>query len=133
MSQGNVEVVREVFSAFMRGDPDGVVRHLSRDVDWKPSAYLTGQARYSGTDGVRQWMNQVADLPAFGVSVLTEPVDFRDLGDTVIVLGRGKVLRDEGTFVQELGWVWRFEGGKVVAMTNFPSHDQALRAAGVSE
>jgi ketosteroid isomerase-like protein len=134
VSQENVAVVRAVLSAFEKGRERALLKHLAPDVAWNPTGFLTGEREYHGTEGVKRWLGQVKSIERSEKLVLTLADEFRDLGDRVLVLGEGRLVRPDGSEIdQELGWVWRLEEGKVIEMTNYLSHDEALRAAGVAE
>ncbi len=45
----------------------------------------------------------------------------------------GNWQRPAGTIHQELGWIWRLEDGKVLAMTNYLGHRETLNAAGLDQ
>lgn len=131
MSQENVEVVRQIMAAFRVGDEDGVLRHLDPEVDWRPTGFLTGERIFHGPEEVREWLRDVAALSQRGTLVRTFDTTYRDLGDSVLVLGSGKLERPTGTIHQELGWIWELEDGAVLSMTNYLGHREAVCAAGL--
>jgi ketosteroid isomerase-like protein len=127
----NVEVVKRAFAAFDRGDSDEFLSLLADDVDWRVSAYLTGEGDKQGKEAVRQWLRHVSSLAAYGERVQIVPDSYRELDDRrVLVLGSGRIEREEDTLEEEVGWIWEIEDGKVVRMTDFLSHAEAIEAAG---
>jgi ketosteroid isomerase-like protein len=126
----NVELVRRVFSAFDRGEIEEFLSYLDDDVDWGVSAYLTGDRNLRGKEAVRDWMVKVASLKAAGEKVKLFQDEYRALDESaVLVLGSGRIEREVNTLEEQLGWIWRFRDGKVVAMTDFLSQEEALEAA----
>ena len=131
MASKNVETVKRVFWAFDRGDHDEFLRHLDDDVDWRVSGYLTGEGNLRGKDAVRKWLRDIALLAQTErVEIIQDQDTYRDLDDrTVLVLGSGRITREQGVLEEEVGWIWRFEGDRVVFMADYLSHAEALAAA----
>jgi ketosteroid isomerase-like protein len=130
MGSENIEIVRRVFAAFDEGDFDEFLRLLDGEVDWRVSGYLTGDRNLRGKEEVRRWLLKVASLEAAGEDVRIRQDEFRDLDqNTVLVLGSGTITRDEGQIAEQLGWIYRVEGGKVAFMQDFLSREDALAAA----
>ena len=125
-----MEVVRAAFRAMDERKEETLLPHLDPEVDWRPTPFLTGIGSYRGHDGVRQWLADLAELEEGGSHVVTEPGEFRDLGDgRVLVLGKGQVVRGLGTLARDLGWIWEIDDGRVVRMRNYLSHEEAEEAA----
>lgn len=128
----NVRIIRRIFSAVDSGDFEALAPYLAPDVQWRPTGFLTAKQFYGGVEGVREWLADLAKLTAAGNTIRTFPEDYRAMGDRVLVLGRGRLERAVSPIEQELAWIWEFKDGKVVAMTNYLSHAEALEAAGVA-
>ena len=130
MAGENAEVVRRVFAAFDAGDIEGFVALLEEDVDWAVSGYLTGDRHLRGAEAVREWLHKVAALGAAGETIRIEQDTYRELGEeTVLVLGRGRIERDEGPLEEDLGWIYRVRDGKVAYMKDYLSREEAEQAA----
>jgi ketosteroid isomerase-like protein len=132
VSEGNVELARTAFAAFAQRDADAAVSVMSDDVEFLPvtANLTTGGNPYRGHEGIRRYIDDVGrvwkDLRVY-------PSEFRDLGDTVVALGRihargGGMIIDRPT-----GWVWRMRDGKIVWGRVYTSQEEALRAAGLKE
>lgn len=98
INPGNVEIVKQVYAAFGKGDVQGLLGLLAPDVEWAipGSAPWAGEGR--GHDYAKrffQTFGSVAALNAF------EPRRFLSDGDTVAVIGY-----EEGT-VRETGRAWK--------------------------
>ena len=127
---GNVEVVRAVFEAFTANDLEAQGRLWHDDAEFIPVlARLEGHV-YRGSEGVREWVEQLErDWEFFEAC----PDGYRDLGDRVVVLGswraRGRTSGVELDSAQAT-WVVEVRDGKVSRWETFTDRDEALRAAG---
>jgi ketosteroid isomerase-like protein len=133
MSEENVEVVRGHIEAFRRGDPSGALSHLDPYVVLDPSrggldlTVAYGQEEFSQT--IRHYIGAFEDYDY-------EAQRLTDLGSgTVLALvteeGRGK---SSGVPVrQSLAALYTVIDGKIARVTFFPSEEQALEAAGLSD
>ena len=134
MSRENVETVQRAVAAWNADDLDGFLAELDPDVEWQPAIEpgLEGKATtYRGHDGARQiWRQDRGDA---WERLTNRPQEFRDLGESVLVLGRlDLTARSTGIeFGQEVGEVFDLRGGKIVRIRDFLTHAEALEAAGV--
>jgi ketosteroid isomerase-like protein len=134
MSQENVEIVRDAFDAFTRGDIEGVLRRCDESIVITQPAELPGASRQQhGHSGVLEafaiWPEQWDDYRIEISRIVADP------GDYVVVAtqsrGRGK---QSGVEVQmDFTFVLTVRDGKVVEWEIFVNEDQALEAAGLSE
>jgi ketosteroid isomerase-like protein len=133
MSQQNVEVVRALFDAYRRQAIDAAVEIAHPDIEVRPSIVGGPESSvYRGRDGFRMFL---ADVEAAWADFSIEVEEFRDLGDTVLALGRS-FARGEGSGVAveaTTGWVAVVRDGKVHRFASFVSRDQALEAVGLRE
>jgi ketosteroid isomerase-like protein len=135
MSQENVEILRQGFEDFARGDVDAVLDRFDPDVDWHPAiAPILGVETIRGREAVRKFLTR--DLFEEGFDDFrAEPLAYEDLGDAVLVTvrytGRGKStgLKIDQTFAS----LYRFRDGQTVSMRDYSTRTEALEAAGVSE
>jgi ketosteroid isomerase-like protein len=133
MSQENVEIVRRAYEAFQRNGGEALLAFLDREVEWKVRADLPDSDTYVGHEGMRR-------LSATFDEALDEswysPEEFIDAGDQVVVVlrwgGRGKASGVEFEERDET-WIFAVREGKVVRVTEYPSRQDALEAAGLSE
>jgi len=126
MSQENVEVVRAGTDAWNRDDFDAWIGLYDTAVEWTALMEV-----YRGHAGARQaWESFKADM-----QLTVRYDDLRDLGDSVLALGEleGTGHTTELTFTNEIAQLFTFRDGKIVKVHDFPSHDEALEAAGLSE
>jgi ketosteroid isomerase-like protein len=133
MSQENVELVRNAFDAFTRGDIEGVLRVCDENIVITQPPELPGASpQQRGHGGVLEafsiWPEQWDD---YYIEILRTA----DSGDYVVVTartgGRGK---QSGVEVKmEFAFVFTVRDEKIVDMQIFIREDQALEAAGLSE
>jgi ketosteroid isomerase-like protein len=97
-NHGNVEIVKEVYAAFGKGDLQGLLGLLGPDVDWAipGSAPWSGEGR--GHDYVERFFQTFGSIAALNAF---EPRSFLADGDRVAVMGY-----EEGT-VRETGRAWK--------------------------
>jgi ketosteroid isomerase-like protein len=130
MSQENVQVVRQAFEAFERGDVSAMVK----DVD--PEAIATAEAgvpgQFRGPEGFLQSLAEWTE--GFGQFKATAE-EFTDAGDCVIVRvhqsaqGKGSGVPVEADF----WFVVKLRDSKLLRLDIITSEKQALEAAGLSE
>jgi ketosteroid isomerase-like protein len=131
MSQENVEIVERMLALFHAGDAEGALACFSPDVAADASRRpdgRTGRGREELSRIIGEWMATWEDW--------TEVIhEIRDLGDRVIVAatqqGRGKGSGVE--IAQHYATIYEFRGGEIASMTLYPTADEALEAAGLSE
>lgn len=133
MSQENVETARRGAEAFNRRDLDAFAGLMTEDFEWV-GAFLGNVegGSYRGRKGLERYFREAEetweDFEAPGL-------EFRDLGDRVLVLGRMKGRgRTSGIELQTTyTMVVEFRGDKISRSHAYLSHDEALRAAGLEE
>jgi ketosteroid isomerase-like protein len=87
-------------------------------------------SKYEGYDGIRRF---AADFYAAWDELRTEPQEFLDVGDQVVV-----ILRMSGRMHElEIDEVWSglstFRNGRIVRIEGFATREGALEAAGLRE
>ena len=130
MSQENVEALSHAL-AVAADRFDDFLAILDKDVVWDTGDQFPGGTVH-GRDGVREFFRQW-----FGTfdDFRSETKECIDAGSAVYThvrqWGRGK---GSGAAAQTDFWLaWLFFQGKVVRVTYFPTRDEALEAAGLSE
>jgi uncharacterized protein len=129
MSQENVSVVRRAFEASERHDNEAALTFYHPDVEIESS--FPGRT-YRGLDGVRAfWRDWVGVMTSYGGEV----DEWIEAGDQVIAImhtwARGKM---SGVSVERReAHLWTLQDGKLRRLRVFPTKDEALEAAGLSE
>ena len=133
MSQENVEVVRDAFQTFGAEGIEAALAFYAPDCVWYPTdRWLEGSA-YRGHDGMRRL--QAAFSENFD-DFRFEVHDTRDAQDRVVALidMTGRIKHSGANISQRLGFVVSgFRDGTFRDVRAFPSWDEALEAAGLSE
>lgn len=132
VSEANVEVARRAFGAFAARDVDAALAVMHEDAEFLPvtANLTTGGVPYRGHEGIAQY---IEDVGRVWDELRVYPSEYRDLGETVVALGRihgrgGGMIIDRPT-----GWLWRFRDGKIVFGRVYASQEEALRAAGLGD
>jgi hypothetical protein len=120
MSERNLDIVRQGYEAFGRGDLNGLLQLLDEQIEWVtpgPRELATSGKRI-GRQAVGEFfgvLNEVFDVQRF------QPKDFVAQGDLVVVRGdETSQVRSTGKALN-LDWIHVFtvRGGKVVAFQEF--------------
>lgn len=133
MSQENVELARRFHRAFNKRDRDAIAEIFDPDVEWIPLMAKLEGAAYHGHHGVNHWLDE---LDRDWVEFVTEPREFRDLGDVVLILGtwHARARHSDLTIDDQPGaWVAEIRNGRIVRQETYTDQAQALEAVGLSE
>jgi hypothetical protein len=133
----NVQVVKEGYAAFGRGDVPGLLALMAEDVEWIiPGAGLPLAGTYRGPEGVANFFQK---LSAEAEILDFQPREFVADGDRVLVVGwqRFKVKATNRT--AETDWIMAFtvRNGKVANFREYndtkaiaSAYESAAQAAG---
>jgi uncharacterized protein len=135
VSQENVEIVRELYEAFNRGELDAYLWMLDPDFVWQGPQEIPDLAgTYRGAEGVRRYLSELMEV--FNDYRMV-PEEFIDPGgEQVLVLaregGRGK---GSGIAVQTnpTGHLWTIRDGRPARLESYWERTNALRAVGLAE
>jgi ketosteroid isomerase-like protein len=137
MSEGNVEVVRQVFEAIASRDSKAALALYDPGIEWDATQDPTmramfGSGVYRGQDDLRRFFREWYEA---WDDIRNEPEELIDAGDSVVVVvtdrARGRASGAE--VVRTHAAVWTIRAGKVTRVVWFPTREQALEAAGLSE
>ena len=125
MPEQNVEAFRRWAEAWNRDDFDAWIDGLDPEVEW-----FTLVEVYRGHAGARQAWESLKGTQQPRVRI----DDYRDLGESVLSLGEIITVgqRTRLSFSGEFAQLVRFRDGKIANLRDFPSHAEALEAAGLS-
>jgi ketosteroid isomerase-like protein len=133
MSRENVEVAKQLVQDFNRRDLAAMTESFDPKVEWTPGGpAAVERAVYRGRDEVLDGM--VSTWETWEVFRLDE-YDVRDLGDSVLWLGRAQ-LRGGASHVEldeEFAVHFSVRAGTIVRIKGFLGWREALEAAGLSE
>ena len=133
MSQENVEIIRQGWAAWERGDVATALAYMSEDIVVTRVAPMPDVASYHGTAGALQmladWVEQFDEFEMTGE-------EFTDANDSQVVVrvhqrARGKKSRVP--IEADFWFVCTLRGGKSARWDIYASEAQALEAVGLSE
>jgi uncharacterized protein len=132
MSQENVEVVRNAYEAFNRGDLNAFVDLFAPDATVHPVGYWPDDMIRQGREEILRLFREVRepwDRPKSRAAKLI------DRGDYVVAehIYRGAMKGTTDEVEWRLGMSLTFRDGKITDMSFFRTFDQALEAVGLSE
>jgi ketosteroid isomerase-like protein len=130
VSRENVQIVREAWDAWGRGDMPALFEFYDPEVEWDMShSYIPDMGVFRGHDGIRAFFREWG---AFFAEYWAEAREFIDLGETVLVRihqgGRGRV----STVDVEMPPYWqlyRLRDGRAVRVEIYREEEDARRAA----
>jgi len=128
MSQENVELMREAYNAFDRGEANVLFELMDPEIEWKS---LEDTEPKHGTEGVLEsvggWFQVWNDFQI-------EPEEFIDGADHVIavVMERGRVSGSDEVVSERFFQVWTLVDRKITAFREYKTQREALEAAGLS-
>jgi uncharacterized protein len=109
----NVDVLKRGYDAFNEGDQETLAGVFAEDVRWEGSDddRVPGAGTFDGRDDALSALGEAAG--AFD-SIKSQPDEFIEQGDTVVVLGHTEGRTGSGTDVKvPFVHVWRMESGTI--------------------
>jgi len=131
VSQENIELVKRGYSAFARGDLQGVIDVLGPDLEMTDPFGFSTTDTYQGHGGFIETVHDA--LESFERYEITAD-DFIDAGDDVVVSVRiNGIGRGSGAIVNmRVFHVWTIRDGKATIGRAFPTKEAAFQAAALS-
>lgn len=130
MSRENVEIAREAFAAWERGDLSAMLEPLADDIVSRRVPPLVNPEEHHGPEGT---LDMFADWIEAYDSFESWAEEYIDAGDSVVVRVPQRVRFDGSQrTMQEVFWFRLvFAGGKVTRLEVYGDRTQALEAAGL--
>lgn len=133
MSRENVELVRQTLLAWNQHDLELLRTYMAPEIEWLPAGPAAVERTvYRGQD---EAANGFAAIWETWEAFQFEETEVRDLGDSVLWLGR--VQMKGGTsqieLIQEFANHFSLRDGKIARAEGFLSWQDGLQAAGLSE
>lgn len=132
---GNVNLVKDLYAAFGRGDVPAVLNAMSPDIHWheaEGNPYMPSGEAWVGPDAVLNnlFMKLGAEFEGFSV----HPKSFHDAGDSVIVEARysGKYKATGKSLNAQVCHVWDVKNGKLIRFQQYVDTAQLRSVMGVS-
>jgi ketosteroid isomerase-like protein len=132
MSKENVELVKRALDAFSSGDADAFAALTAPDLEWATGLGAIEGEIFRGRDGVQTYFGRL-DSAWEDFRFLAQ--DFRDLGDSVLVLGRleGRGRGGGLPIDSPVGAVWDLRDGQVFRLRAYLDQSEALEAVGLRQ
>ena len=130
MGAAGVAAVHRFFDGFNRRDIDTVLSAFERGAEMATVTSVELEDRgYHGHQGIRDYLQSVSEI---WETLHLYPDDVRDLGGSVLVLGRWRSSgRESGAEVETpVAWIFQVSGSKITSSRAYRSHAEALRASG---
>lgn len=132
MGQDNVQIIREMYASFEKGDIPGVVGAMDPQIEWNEAEnfpYADGHPYIGPTaiiEGVFKRLGE--EWEYWNVSI----EDILDAGKSVVVLGRytGKFNRTGAMINAQFAHVWSLSNGKVSKFQQYTDTAQVTKATG---
>ena len=134
MSQQNVDTARRAIDAWNRGDVNGYLELLHPRCEWYSDVIgrMEGTGTvYRGREEIRRFWDEWHSVWDLKIEIS----EYRDLGDTVLMLGRLRA-RGKGSGVDldvPVAYVGEGEGGLIRRLRAYLDPQQALEAVGLAE
>jgi ketosteroid isomerase-like protein len=129
-----IRLVRQVLDSFARRDVQAALELADPRVElvFPATADVTrGGKPYRGFEGVFAYFRDIARV---WDELEIVPRDFREVADDVLVFGRLRARRVGGLLLDvPAQWLFQIRDGKVVYVHSYPSREEALEAAGLTE
>ena len=134
MSEENVELVRQSFAAFNRGDPETAAALFHPEVEWHAYLGAPGGSVHRGREAlVKMWRDLNDNLGGtFGVEAL-EIIDCGAGRVVAVVEARGTGTESGAQVHQRWAQLYSVRNGLVAQVKPFRDREAALKAAGLSE
>ena len=128
---GHIDVMRERYDTFSRGDIEGATQEWADDFVWEGSnsTELPGGGEHTGKDKAVEVVQQV--VGAWDEFKLSADEFFED-GDTVVVLGHTDVRKGENSAQTPVVHIWRWEGDQIKRLQILTDTLQAAQLLGIA-
>ena len=131
MSRENVEIVRQIYDGWSRGDFSVGTSLMAPEFEWHQHAEAVepGSHRGPAIGGAISKLFEVYE------NFRVEPEEYTDAGDKVVVTARCQATgRGSGVELDvRYSFVWTVRRGKLADLTVFMHRSDALEAAGLRE
>ena len=127
-----MEIARRAFDCWNRGDIEAWIEAWDEQAEFEPMRAQLEGTSYRGHEGLRRF---VAEMSEEWDAVRFEVDEIRDAGEHLVVIGRVKARgRASGMDLDvPLALVGSIRGGKILRARFYPTAEQALEAAGLSD
>jgi ketosteroid isomerase-like protein len=128
VTEPNVDVVRRMFAAFAERDLETMLASMDEEVEFLPvtANLTTGGVPYRGHEGIARYLE---DVKGVWPQLRIYPEELRDLGDSVVCLGRVRARGGGMIIDRPTGWVFKMRAGRILRGRVYGTQEEALEAA----
>jgi ketosteroid isomerase-like protein len=130
MSQENVEIVQRYIHAGNRGDVDAMEAVLTPDFELD---FSRASGPYRGVYQLDNWRQLLGDFAEAFESIRTEPDEFIDAGERVVVPHTHYFRGRDGIETRARDTWVTIRDGAIARICLYPERREALEAAGLEE
>jgi hypothetical protein len=127
MSDQNIQVLRDGYAAFARGDMAAVLARLDENIEWTVPDSVPYGGTYHGHVGVAAL---VQGWGKWWQKLDTEVVEFIDAGDTIVVITQISGTGAHASISAPSVHIWRMRDGKAVSHLEVGDTARTLFATG---
>jgi ketosteroid isomerase-like protein len=129
--EGEFRAIVAMFDAFARLDADEFASHLTEDVVFRPSGFVTGQSEFLGREAVRQNLVQLREERGQTENVVRlRPLALyidREDETKILALARFTVIRPTSdSFDTEVAFLHTMKGDQVAELRTWLDHAEGL-------
>ena len=130
MANANLDLIRNVYAAFARGDGPAALSSMDSTIVWNEAENFPYADR-------NPYVGPVAVAEGVFFRLATEwddfqavPAEFFDAGDTVVVTGRYRATykATQASLDSQFAHLWRVRGGKIIGFQQYTDTAQAQSA-----
>jgi ketosteroid isomerase-like protein len=128
-----LRAILAMFEAFARLDPDEFVVHLTEDVIFRPSGFVTGQSEFLGREAVRRNLVELRQRRQRGEEnvVRLRPLSLyvdREDESKILALARFTVIRPTSeSFDTDVAQLHTMRGEQVAGLETWLDHAEGIR------
>ena len=133
MSQENVEIVRAMNEAYLRGDIEAALEVLDEEIEWRGTR--GGLDEHAVARGKEEVVKSFADNLATWETLKLDYERYLDAGDQVVVFVH-EVARGRQSGVEtetDTAVVFTLQSGRVIRARAYMDRAEALETAGISD
>lgn len=129
MSQSNLELIKNLYAAFARGDGPAVAAGMDPAIVWNEAENFPYADRnpYTGPAAIAEgiFARFATDWDKFQAN----PAEYLDAGDTIVVTGRytGTYKPTNAPIDAQFAHFWRISNGKIITFQQYTDTAQAKR------
>lgn len=134
MSRENIDVIRQGWDAWLRGDMPSLFRTFDPEIVWDTSHFRDWpESAYYGIEGVDRFLNEWLDVWDDYEAGIEDVVPAPDGRVVSLIWHRGKGRNSGLPMEMEMAQIATVRDGKVTRLDNYDDRAEAFEAAGLRE